>query len=109
MELPENKGIKEHAIGLIKRKQPPYGPIFALNLVELETLKAYIETHLKTGFIWPSKSLAGVPILFDKKLDGSLRLCVDYCSFNNLTIKNQYPLPLIGEALDRLNWAKRFT
>ena len=77
--------------------------------MEVETLKTYIETHLKTGFIRPSKSPAGAPILFDKKPDGSLRLCVDYRGLNNLTIKNRYPLPLIGESLDRLGRAKRFT
>ncbi len=77
--------------------------------MELETLKTYIETHLKTGFIWPFKSPAGALILFDKKPDGSLRLCVDYWGLNNLTIKNRYLLPLIGEALDRLGRAKRFT
>ncbi len=77
MELPENTGLNEHAIELVEGKQPPYGPIYALSLVELETLKTYIETHLKTGFIRPSKSPAGASIFFDKKLDGSLRLCVD--------------------------------
>ena len=46
--------------------------------MELEILKTYIETHLKTGFIQPSKSPAGAPILFDKKPDGNLRLCVHY-------------------------------
>ncbi len=46
--------------------------------MELETLKTYIETNLKTGFIRPSKSPAEAPILFDKKSDGSLYLCVDY-------------------------------
>ena len=109
MELPENTGINEHAIELQDGKQPPYGLIYSLGPVELETLKTYIETHLKTGFIRPSKSPAGAPILFDKKPDGSLRLCVDYRGLNNLTIKNRYPLPLIGEALDRLGRAKRFT
>ena len=109
MELPENTGINEHAIELVEGKQPPYGPIYSLGPVELETLKAYIETHLKTGFIRPSKSPAGAPILFDKKPDGSLRLCVDYQGLNNLTIKNRYPLPLIDESLDRLGRAKRFT
>ncbi len=78
MELPETTGINEHAIELIDGKQPPYGPIYALSPVELETLKAYIETHLLTGFIRPSKSPASAPILSDKKPDGSLRLCVDY-------------------------------
>ncbi len=77
--------------------------------MELETLKTYIETHLKTGFIRSSKSLAGAPIFFDKKPDGSLRLRVNYRGLNNLTIKNRYPLPLIGESLDRLGRAKWFT
>ncbi len=109
MELPEITGINEHAIELVGGKQPPYGPIYSLSPVELETLKTYIETHLKTRFICPSKSPAGAPVLFDKKPDGSLRLCVDYRGLNNLTIKNRYPLPLIGESLDRLGRAKRFT
>ena len=108
MELTENIGINEHAIELVKGKQPPYGPIYSLGPVELETLKAYIKTHLKTEFIRPSKSPAGTPILFDKKPHRSLRLCIDYRSLNNLTIKNRYPLPLIGESLDRLGCAKRF-
>ncbi len=77
--------------------------------MELETLKAYIETHLKTGFIRLSESFAGAPILSDKKPHGSLRLCVNYQSLYNLTIKNQYPLPLFGEVLDWLGRAKRFT
>ncbi len=51
MELPENTGLNEHAIELVKGKQPLYGPIDAFSPVELETLKTCIETHLKTGFI----------------------------------------------------------
>ena len=109
IELPENTNINKYAIKLVQDKQSPYDPIYNLGPVELETLKAYIETHLKTGFIRPSKSPAGASILFDKKPDGSLRLCVDYRGLNNLTIKNRYPLPLIGESLDRLGRAKRFT
>ncbi len=109
MELPEHTGMNEHTIELIEGKQPSYGSIYTLNPVELETLKTYIKTHLKTGFIQPSKSPAWAPILFDKKPDGSLRLCVNYQDLNNLTIKNWYPLPLIGEFLDRLGRAKQFT
>ncbi len=101
--------MNEHTIKLIEGKQPPYRPIYALSPVELETLKTYIETHLKTEFIRPSKSPAGAPILFDQKPDGSLCLYVDYQGLDNLTIKNRYPLPLIGESLDRLSWAKWFT
>ena len=101
--------MNEHAIKLEEDKQPPFGPIYSLGPVELETLKTYIETNLANGFIRPSKSPAGAPILFDRKPDGSLRLCVDYRGLNNLTIKNRYPLPLIGESLDRLGRAKQFT
>ena len=108
-ELPENTGMNEHAIKLEEGKQPPFDPIYSLGPVELETLKTYIKTNLANSFIRPSKSPAGAPILFDRKPDGSLRLCVDYRGLNNITIKNQYPLPLIGESLDRLGRARRFT
>ena len=77
--------------------------------MELKTLKAYIKTYMKIGFIRSSKSLAGAPILFDKKSDSSFWLCVDYWGLNKLTIKNQYPLSLIGESLNRLSRAKQFT
>ncbi len=108
-ELPEHTGINDHAIELVDDRQPPYGPIYSLGPVELETLKAYIKNNLASGFIWPSKSPTGTPILFDKKPDGSLRLFVDYRGLNNLTIKNWYPLPLVGESLDRLGRTRRFT
>ena len=72
IELPENSGINEHTIELSEGKQPHYGLIYSLGLVEMETLKVYIETYLKTGFIWPFKSLADVFILFDKKPGRSL-------------------------------------
>ena len=108
-ELPEHTGINDHAIELVDDRQPPCGPIYSLGPVELETLKAYIENNLANGFMRPSKSPAGAPILFDKKPDGRLRLCVDYRGLNNLTIKNRYPLSLVGESLDRLGQARRFT
>ena len=107
-ELPEHTGINNHAIKLINGQQPPYGSIYSLKPMELETLKAYIETNLANGFIGPSKFSAGLPILFNQKSDGPLRLCVNYRGLNNLTIKNRYPLPLIGELLDRLERAKQF-
>ena len=108
-KLPENTRINEHAIELEKDKQPPFGLIYSLGLIELETLKTYIKINLANDFIRPSKSPTEAPILFDKKPDGSLCLCVDYWGFNNITIKNRYPLPLIGESLDWLGRARRFT
>ena len=75
----------------------------------METLKTYIKTKLANSFIRPSKSSVGALIFFNRKLDGNLRLCVDYRGFNNITIKNWYPLPLIGESLDQFGQAKQFT
>ena len=101
-ELPENTGMNEHAIKLEEVKQPPFGPIYSLGAVELKTLKTYIEINLANGFIWSFKSLTGALILFDRKSDESLRLCIVYWGLNNITIKYQYLLPLIGKSLDRL-------
>ena len=88
VEFPKYTKISNHTIELMDNQQPSYGPIYNLSPMELETLKAYIENNLANGFIRPFKSPAGVSILFDKKPDGSLRLCVDYRGLKNLTIKN---------------------
>ena len=77
-KFPKNTKINKHAIELEKSKQLPFGPIYSLGLVELETLKTYIIINLANGFIRPSKSHAGAPIFFDRKPDRSFRLCVDY-------------------------------
>ena len=66
------------------------------------------QTHLKTEIIRPLKSPASASILFDKKPDSSFCLCIDYQDLNNLTIKNWYPLPLIGKVLDCLGQVKQF-
>ena len=107
--LQENTRINKHVIKLEEGKQPPFEPIYSLGPVELEILKTYIKIKLANGYIWPSKSPAKASILFDRKPNRSLHLCVDYQDFNNLIIKNQYLLPLIGELLDQLGWAKQFT
>jgi len=99
----------DHAIDLEPGFNIPYGRIYNLSEVELKTLKAYIETNLAKGFIQRSSSPAAAPILFAKKKDGGLRLCVDYRALNRATVKNRYPLPLISEMLDRLRGARIFT
>ena len=98
--------MNEHAIKLINGKQPPYGPIYICSLVGLGTLKTYIKAHLKTWFMRSFKSSANASILFNKKLNGNLHLCVDYQGLNNLMIKHQYSLPLIGESLARFSQTK---
>jgi hypothetical protein len=87
----------------------PYGPVYNLSSVELETLHSYIQENLARGFIQRSESPAGAPVLFVKKKDGSLRLCVDYRGLNSVTIPNRCPLPLISETLDRLRTGVIFT
>ena len=105
---PNRPGV-DLAIELQEGKEPPFGPLYPLSRAELEELRRYLEENLRKGFIRPSKSPAGAPILFVPKKDGSLRLCVDYRGLNSVTIKNRYPLPLIGEILDRVNGAIIFS
>lgn len=107
-ELSKLSDIKEYLIDLEPGKQLPFRPIYSLWPIELETVKSYIKVNLANGFIQPSKSPARAPILFDWKPNGGFRLCVDYCGFNNLTIKNQYPLPLISKFFNWLGHAKCF-
>ena len=75
---------------------------------ELEELKKNIDENLAKGFIRRSTSPAGAPVLFVKKKDGSLRLCVDYRALNKITIKDRCPLPLINETMDQLKEASIF-
>eukprot|EP00833_Pecoramyces_ruminatium_P005257 jgi/Orpsp1_1/1179289/evm.model.c7180000068770.1 len=86
-----------------------YGPIYPLSEEESKTLKEYIKENLKKKFIRYSESPAGYPILFRKKKDGTLRLCVNYKKLNDVTIRNSYPLPLIAEIIERVKGAKYFT
>ncbi|GAA5865997.1 hypothetical protein JCM1840_003369 [Sporobolomyces johnsonii] len=106
--LPEHRPY-DLKINLEPGKTVPPSRIYPLSAKELEVLADYIETNLKTGFIRPSTSPIGAPILFIKKKDGTLRLCVDFRNLNSVTIKNRHPLPLIDETLDQLSGAKFFT
>ena len=79
---------------------PPQPSLYLLSTSELETLQEFLDEHLNIGFIQPSSSLHGVPILFIKKKEGSLHLCVDFQALNKVTKKDHYPLPLILDLLD---------
>ena len=76
-------------------KEPTFGPIYALSEKELKTLREGFDKDLARGFIRKSTSLAGYPILFIPKKNGSLQQCVDYRKLNDITIKNRYLLPNI--------------
>ena len=109
VKSPENTRINKHAIELEEGKQPLFGLIYSLGPVELETLKTYIKTKRANDFIRLFKSLAGALIFFDWKPNRNIRLCVDYWGLNNISIKNQYLLLLIGESFDQLGRARQFT
>ena len=67
---------------------------------ELKELKEQLEELLEKGFIYPSASPCGALVLFVKKKNGSIRLCIDYHELNRVTIKNKYPLPRIDDLFD---------
>ncbi|WZZ78145.1 hypothetical protein YC2023_098717 [Brassica napus] len=76
---------------------------------EMAELKKQLEELLDKGFARPSTSPWGAPVLFVKKKDGNMRLCIDYRGLNRVTVKNKYLLPIIDELLDQLKGAKRFS
>ena len=107
-ELPPTRDVK-HNIKLAKDASPPFKPVYRLSLKERKEVDTTIQDLLTKGYIQPSTSPYGAPILFVGKKDGSLRMCVDYRALNKLTIKNRYPLPRIDDLLDQLFGAKYFT
>ncbi|KAA0065652.1 ty3-gypsy retrotransposon protein [Cucumis melo var. makuwa] len=76
---------------------------------ELKELKVQLQELLDKGFIRPSVSPWGAPVLFVKKKDGSMRLCIDYRELNKVTVKNRYPLPRIDDLFDQLQGATVFS
>ncbi|PKI56470.1 hypothetical protein CRG98_023108 [Punica granatum] len=76
---------------------------------ELKELKVQLQELLEKGFIKPSVSPWGAPVLFVKKKDGSLRLCIDYRQLNRVTVRNKYPLPRINGLFDQLRGATVFS
>jgi len=72
---------------------------------EMKELKDQLQELLDKGFIRPSKSPRGALVIYVRKKDGSMRLCIDYRELNKVTIKNRYPLPRIDDLFDQLQGA----
>ena len=101
------------AVDFVIELEPGTGPIskspYRMAPAELKELKAQLQDLLDKGFIRPSVSPWGAPVLFVKKKDGSMRLCIDYRELNKRTIKNKYPLPRIEDLFDQLREATVFS
>ena len=99
----------EFTIDLIPRTEPISIPPYRMAPAELRELKAQLEELLSKGFVRPSISPWGAPVLFLKKKYGSLWLCIDYRQLNRVTIRNQYPLPRIDELFDQLQGSRVYS
>jgi hypothetical protein len=85
------------------RTAPIYKSPYRIATPELAELKEHIKELLEKGFIRPSSSLWGAPVIFVPKKDGTQRLCMDYRALNEVTIKNKCPLPRIDDLFDQLH------
>jgi hypothetical protein len=92
----------EFVIELKPGTAPIYKTPFRMTTPELAELKEHIKELLKKGFIYPSSSLWGAPVIFVPKKDGTQRFCVDYRALNEVTVKNKYLLPRINDLFDQL-------
>lgn len=107
-QLPPRREI-DHQIELEAGAKPPAMSPYRMAPPELAELRKQLKELLEAGFIRPSKAPYGAPVLFQKKHDGSLRLCIDYRALNKVTIKNKYPIPLIADLFDQLGGARYFS
>ncbi len=107
-DLPSRRRI-DHVIEVMPGVAPPAKAPYRMSHEELKELKVQLEELLMKGYIKPSKSPYGAPVLFVHKKDGTLRMCVDYIALNKATVKNRYPLPRIDDLFDRLSGAKVFS
>ena len=107
-KLPSHRPY-DHTIHLIPDKELFKESLYNMSHDELQVLQKYLKDYLSKGFIHVSSSSATFSVIFIKKPGGELCLCVNYCGLNNLTVKNQYLLPLIWETLNLIASSVIFT
>ena len=101
--------LYNHVIDLEKSKALSFDALYFISLTELKTLYEYVNKNLKTELIKHSLSAAVLSMMFVSKKNRTLRSVIDYRELNKITVKNQYSLLLITEALDRLSSIKIFS
>ena len=106
--LPPDREV-EFTIEVLPGTAPISKAPYRMAPIELAEVKKQIEELLNKGFIRPSTSPWGAPVLLVKKKDGTQRLCIDYRELNKVTIKNKYPLPRIDDLFDQLCGATIFS
>ena len=106
---PPPKRMIDHEIEVVPGSEPPHKSPYRLSNAEMEELRNQVETLLEQGWIRPSSSPYGAPVIFVPKKNGQWRMCIDYRALNKITVKNRYPLPRIEELLDRLHGARYFS
>ena len=99
----------DHRIDLVPEARPPSHRLYRMSPSEEMELKLQLETYQAAGFIEPARSAYGAGVLFARKKDGALRLCVDYRALNKLTIPDKYPMPRIDELLDGMQGSRFFS
>ncbi|GJU34489.1 putative reverse transcriptase domain-containing protein [Tanacetum coccineum] len=106
--LPPQRQV-EFRIDLVPGATPIAKSPYRLAPSEMQELSGQLQELQDKGFIRPSHSPWGAPVLFVKKKDGSLRMCIDYRELNKLTVKNRYPLPRIDDLFDQLQGSRFFS
>jgi hypothetical protein len=99
----------EFYIDLLPGTSPDAKRLYRMAPLELTKLKIQIVELQQKGFIRPSSTPWGAPVLFVTKKDRSMRMCIDYRSLNKVTVKNKYPLPQIDDHFNQLQGAKYFS
>ncbi|GBG70576.1 hypothetical protein CBR_g6703 [Chara braunii] len=99
----------EHSIQLVSDYRVHHQAPYRISIPETTELKRQLEELLRLGFIKPSNSPWGAPVLFARKADETLRLCIDYHGLNRYTVKNNYRMPRFDELFDRLAGNRFFT
>ena len=106
-KLPPHRTCDHHIE--LEGSLPPVGVIYSLSNQESDTLRAYISENVEKGFMRPSSASTGAPVLFVKKKDGGLCLCVEYRKLNFVTRKNRYPFTPMNQLLTIFNGSTIFS